>query len=301
MPETSRTDAAAVHTRVPGAECPSIGNWTVVELVGAGTWSQVYRARPLGASDQSPSDYALKVARPSAAGLATAVRLLAREALVAQSLSHPHLTCVLSAHLRRPPHYLVLPFLEGVTLEAALAAAAPLPMPHAFWLARQTTEALHALHGQGWLHGDVKPSNILVSPTGHATLVDLSLARRADGSESGPGAAWAGTLAYAPPESYSCVTTPGPAGDIYSLGVTLYQMLTGVLPFPSDSAADLAEAHLRELPPDPRRFNPRLPPRAARLLRSLLAKQPDERPTAPDLAAWLAELEIDTFDERFAA
>ena len=192
-----------------------------------------------------------------------------------------------------------MPFAAGVTLQAVLTAEAPLPLPHALWIARQVAEALQALHEHGWLHGDVKPANILVAPDGHVTLLDLSLAARIDEANAeGP---LAGTLAYAPPEMFGTVTQRGPASDFYSLGVTLYQMLTGTLPFPADSAAALAQAHLHEPPPDPRLGNPRVTNRVVRLLKKLLAKPADQRPAGAALVAWLADLEIDTFSERSAA
>ena len=281
-------------------DSPCIGNWTVVELLGEGAWSRVYRARPRDRSPCAPSDYAIKVARLSQE-TATSWRLLRREAQVGQAVSHPHLACILAAHLKRPPYYLVMPFVEGVSLQATLAAVKQLPAPQALWIVRQTAEALHALHEQGWLHCDIKPSNILVSPDGYTTLLDLSLAAPLAETQAGGEMPLTGTLAYAAPEVFGTVIHRSPASDAYSLGVTLYQMLTGVLPFPATSAAELAQSHLCEPPPDPRRHNPRLTTRLTRLLWKLLAKQPELRPTGGELVSVLANLEIDTFTERFAA
>lgn len=300
MPENSRAGSETVLLRPCASDRPCIGNWMVVELLGEGAWSRVYRARPRGSSACAPSDYVVKVAR-SSQETATSWRLLRREAQVGQAVSHPHLACVLAAHLKRPPYYLVLPYVEGVSLQATLAAVTQLSPPHALWIARQAAEALRALHEQSWLHCDVKPSNILVSPDGHATLLDLSLAAPLAELQAGGELPLTGTLAYAPPEVFGTVLQRTPASDVYSLGVTLYQMLTGVLPFPTTSAAELVQAHLCEPPPDPRRQNPRVTTRLASLLRKMLAKQPEHRPTGGELVALLAELEIDTFAERFAA
>lgn len=299
MPAESRT-GADIALQTPSSDCAlCIGNWTVVELLGQGAWSQVYRARPRDAAACAPSDYALKLAQPSVE-LKTALRLLGREALVGQSITHPHLACVLSAHLKRSPHYLVLPYVEGVSLETTLESVSALSQPHALWVARQTAEALAALHDGGWLHCDVKPSNILVSPDGHVTLLDMSLAMPFAEAQAGGKLPLAGTLAYAAPEVFGTVLLRSPASDVYSLGVTLYQMLTGVLPFPADSAAELAQAHLCEPLPDPRLRNPRITPRVAGLLHRMLAKQPERRPTGSMLVARLAELEIDSFADRCA-
>jgi serine/threonine protein kinase len=298
MPEGTRTGADTTQAVPRPAPGPCLGRWTIVELLGEGTWSLVYRARPKERSERAPSDYAVKVAKPSV-DPALALQLLRREARVGQSLSHPHLACVLAAHLRRAPHYLLMPFIAGVSLQTVLTVGAPLPLPHALWIARQVAEALQALHEHGWLHGDVKPANILVASDGHATLRDLSLAVRAE--EANAEEALTGTLVYAAPEVFGTVLQRGPASDVYSLGVTLYQLLTGELPFPAGSAAELAQAHLHEPPPDPRLHNPRVTNRLARLLKKLLAKQPAQRPTGAALVAWLADLEIDTFGERSAA
>jgi serine/threonine-protein kinase len=108
-------------------------------------------------------------------------------------------------------------------------------------------------------------------------------------------------MAYAAPEAFSSLEEVGSPSDVYSLGVTLFRMLTGTLPFATCAAPDLAAAHLRSAPPDPRRFNPLLPTRVVRLIRKMLAKQPSRRPRAAELVAWLADLEIDTLDERVVA
>ena len=101
---------------------------------------------------------------------------------------HPHLIAVLSAQLETAPHYLVMPLLQGATLRTVLAACGPLPTPHALWIVRQIAESLAALHEAGWIHADVKPGNIHVSPSGHATLIDLGFALRRDSAECAPGA-----------------------------------------------------------------------------------------------------------------
>ena len=214
-------------------------------------------------------------------------------------MTHPNLTCLLSAHVKRPPYYLVFPYLDGATLGAALAAVPRVPTPHALWIARQAAEALQALHQHGWRHADVKPGNLWIAPDGHVTLLDLGLARRAGTAECDPQCVLAGTLAYAAPENFAALGLIEPASDVYSLGATLFQMLTGRLPFPDSDPPSLVAAHLQRVPPDPRELQPDVPEPVVRLLQSMLAKQPGQRPGSADLVRRLWMLEIDTFHERF--
>lgn len=296
MPEPTRTSSTA---RV--ASLPDVGNWHAVSLLGQGRWSQVYRARPREAAADAPADYAIKLAAPVVGeDIDTARRLLMREALLAQAVSHKHLTSVLSSRLNQAPYYLVMPYLEGSTLEQLLKRHGMIATPLALWIARQTAEAATALHRHGWLHGDIKPSNLFIADEGHAILLDLGLARSFGDGQIGP---WplAGTLAYLPPEAYASIVDLQPASDVYALGITLYRMLTGRLPFEVRQPAELAEAHLHDTPPDPRQFHPRLAMPVVQLVSAMLAKQPHRRPSMEALIRELNRLEILTFPRRNAA
>ena len=277
----------------------AVGNWQLVELLGEGRWCKVYRARPAMCGTDAPADYAVKLAKLPAVSDELAIRLLQREALVARDVSHPHLTSILSARVHRPPHYLVMPHLNGQSLEAVLARRERLPVHQAAEIALQAAEAMSALHQQGWIHSDIKPGNIFAGATGHVTLLDLGLARRSGGAGDGP--ALAGTLAYTPPESFSSLAELGPAMDVYGLGVTLYRMVTGVLPFPQTDPAALAAAHLHHPPPNPRLANPALGDQLVHLLDAMLDKCPDRRPPIDVLVGMLVELATAPADQRVAA
>ena len=257
-------------------------------------------ARPIGAADGRPAAYAVKVVHPDRQADPRANEMLAREARAAAEAHHPHLVAVLEAQVACAPQFLVMPWLEGVSLEAHATSRQLLDPPAVLWIARQTAEALDALDRAGWRHGDVKPGNILVSPQGHATLLDLGFARRRDEEFDGLGLL-AGSGHYLAPEHAISAARPDIRSDIYSLGVVLYQLLAGRLPLEGETFEELVAAHKRTAPLHLRRAAPHVPPRLADLVRRMLAKDPLRRPQSPaELVAELVRLEIDSFSERAA-
>jgi len=310
--KTTVEDAPA--RRAERAEFPQrVGSWELVGLTGEGALTRVYRARPLPparapapkqaalaeAAADRPAAYALKMLRPEYGDDPRAIALLRREALVGRSVSHPHLISVLGAGMRKGPHYVVMPWLGGATLAADRAAGNGLDQPTAFWIARQVAEALGALHDSGWMHGDVKPSNVFLSPEGHATLLDLGFARRTDRPEPAAQRVVAGTCNYIAPEMLSRGHPVDGRSDVYSLGVVLFEMLSGRLPFEGADAAEVARKHREARPPSLADLVPGLHPDAAILVGQMLAKQPLRRPQSPrELIERLTRLEIGTFTRR---
>ncbi|MDA1049650.1 MAG: serine/threonine-protein kinase [Planctomycetota bacterium] len=284
----------------PGQLVRTIGPWQLVRLLGEGAWTEVYRARPASSTREETADYVVKVLKPSCQNDPLAIQLLQREVFVARQVRHPHLSSILSAHTDHAPRFVVMPNIDGISAADALTEAGRFIVPQGLWIVRQTAEGLQALHQHGWLHGDVKPANIIVSANGHATLVDLGLARALDASRSSD-EPLTGSMAYACPEAFNPHVPFGPGSDVYSLGITLYELLTASRPFNDQDPTDLAAAHLTRLIPDPRLLVPQLPPRVSRLLRHMLAKDPLRRPAVPELIDWLVDLEVATFSERWAA
>lgn len=277
-----------------------VGHWEVIRLVAEGSWAKIYRARPVEAGRGCPAAHALKMLRADRTAESEALRMLAREAQVGRQVSHPHLIAILESQLKRAPQFLVMPWLEGDTLQAYTAAQRLLDPPTVLWIARQTAEALKALDQAGWMHGDIKPSNIFLSPQGHVTLLDLGLARHRDENADGPRAI-AGTGYYLAPEHVSSVYRPDIRSDIYSLGAMLYQLLAGRLPLEGATLEQMAVAHKQTAPLNLRRVAPHVPRRVAELVHRMLAKDPLRRPQSPaELVAELVRLEIETFSERAA-
>ncbi|HTN76152.1 MAG TPA: serine/threonine-protein kinase [Pirellulaceae bacterium] len=275
----------------------TIGHWQLVRLAGSGAWTNVYRARPCDCAASAPADYAVKLLQAEFQSDRQAIGMLQREAYVARQVSHPHLGAVLLAHVEAPPYYLVTPYLAGATLKQTTQLRERLPVPHALWIVRQAAEALATLHDAGWLHLDINPANLMIAPSGHTTVIDFGLARKL-GDETAAKQTIAGTPAYMAPEAFQNTQPLTPAADLYSLGVVLYELLVGHVPFEDDDPLDLVNAHLETPPPALRHKLPHVPSRVARLVRRMLAKDPLRRPGVEELIATLATLEIDTFSER---
>jgi serine/threonine-protein kinase len=282
------------------ASFPQIGNWELVCPIQFGSWTSVFQARPADSCDGQQADYVLKGVTADGDDRPAAIEMLQLEARLGVSIRHEHLVPVLADHTQSPPFFFVMPYLRGNSLAKILAQHKSIPVSQALWIARQTAEALAAIHLAGWRHGDVKPSNIFIAPDGHATLLDLGFARRCQKPRGHISQAFAGSVSYAAPETLTPVVWPNERADIYSLGVMLFEALVGQLPFANEIPEQLVEAHLRERPPNVRAFIPDVPPQLSRLLFQMLAKQPLRRPNASELVECLTKLEIDLFDERFA-
>jgi len=289
--DSARTMLPGGGTTLPSGEAlPVVGQWRLTKLLGAGQWTRVYRARPAGSADRDLGDFAVKLLAPEYAEDALARAVLRREAHISRRVQHPQLATVLADHSASSPPHLVLPYLDGLSLRDVITQH-----PHrnstALLFVRQVAEALAALHQAGWLHGDVKPENIRIGPAGHATLIDLGLARQLGSESCSARYVLATTLAYAAPESFSEGEWLSGAADIYSLGIVLWELLTGRPPFDA-GAVEVVDLHRRQSPPDVRTLRDDVSEKLAEIVRLMLAKEPLRRPEAPRLVRMLVEQEI---------
>ena len=279
-----------------------VDGWELLERVAEGTYSCVYRSRPADRCSPTPAAYAIKVLREPWCDREEIVEFLRCEARVACEVRNPHLISVLAASTVNKPYYVVSPWLEGQTLSQIVGTSRRLDLPAALWIARQTAEALHALESAGWMHGDVKPENMIVSPEGHATLIDLGFARTLGEGGSVVDRPVMGTYHYIAPELITSRLAADIRSDIYSLGVVLYQLLSRRLPFQGTTLAELAEQHRNWRPPELRKLVPSLPGSLTRLVREMLSKNPWRRPRhAVEVVERLTKLEIASFSERSIA
>ena len=279
-----------------------LGRWSCETLIGWGQTSRVYAARPVDRPRDWPLDYIVKILNPRFDSDPQVINLFRREACVGLRVSHRHLVPVLTAQLNQPPYYIVFPRIAGTMLSRCIARVRPLRIPMALWIVRQTAEALKALHSSGWLHGDIKPENVLVAMDGHVTLIDLGFARLIDEPFYVADRPFAGTLDYAAPECLSSRLARDSRSEIYSLGVLLFECLTGSKPFETTTAAALVEAHRSQPPPRLRQQLPHLPCSVSDLVQRMLAKNPIRRPqTTQELINDLISLEIATLEQHVAA
>ncbi len=285
-----------------GAMAGQVGPWQFVRQIGEGALTRVYQARPADGRTDSVACYAVKVLQADWEDDARAVELLRAEALAGRKVSHPHVISILAASVQEPPYFLAMPLLAGTTLEARLAGGQRPDVPIVLWIARQAAEGLAALAESGLMHADVKPSNLFLADDGHVTLIDLGFARPADSGGGVGDRAVVGTLSYMAPEMITSVLAADLRSDIYSLGVVLYEMLAGRLPFEGRDAAEVAVQQRQAVPEPLKKLVPQLPKSVAQLVHLMLAKEPLRRPQSPDeLVERLARLEIETFAERMVA
>jgi len=322
----SASPAESLRTRsaTPRTQCARVAerldSWTLVRRVAEGAFSRVYQASAASADTALAPAYAVKRLKPELESDATAIQFLRREARVGSSVHHSRLAPVLAASVERPPYYLVMPWLAGSTLESLLARRllnasssqrsgwrrpttesplqTQLSLVHALWFARQIAEALSALDAAGWTHSDVKPANVMISPQGHATLLDLGLARRPADEDHSIDRALVGTPAYMAPELFVSTVRPDIRSDIFSLGALLYEALTGrkAVQWPGVTPAPAMPG--RRLSPDLKLLAQVAPPAVAQLVQQMLAGEPLRRPQKPaELVDALHALEIEYFVE----
>src|ERR1043166_7375854 len=159
----TRVLPAIAPARAPAETAFRLGSWRLESLLGEGTFTRVYRAHYAETDDHGHGQYAVKVLRQRWQQNPAAIARIRREAGVGRCVADRHVISVLTAHVHQPPYFVVMPCLEGPTVAALLSPQSKLRLPYALWIIRQAAEALDALHTSGYLHGDIKPGNLLIS------------------------------------------------------------------------------------------------------------------------------------------
>jgi serine/threonine protein kinase len=204
------------------------------------------------------------------------VRRFEREALAVGALSHNHILPLYDFGEQSPWYYLVMPYVDGCTLRDYLFRQKRLTLEEAASFLNQIASALQYAHDHGVVHRDVKPSNILLRSDGYAYLVDFGLAKAMQSAEVLTSAgAMVGTPEYMAPEQSNGLSDY--RSDIYSLGIILYQMLTGQLPFLAESPVAVSLKHIQSVPTSPRTLNSAIPSGIEEVILKAMAKSPEDR------------------------
>ena len=278
-----------------------MGGGVCEQLLQENVWHQLFAARPATQPSGKHLDYVVKVLRAEHRTNQILISSLSREAAIGRRRHGSHLVPIVNAQLSKPPYFLVYPKLPGTTLSHRLKNGQPISTTTALWIVRQSCDALQTLHQAGWLHGDVKPDNIVVSPSGHVTLLDMGAAEPIDGQSHLIDTPFLGTLRYTAPERIFSRFAHQVQSDLYSIGVVLFECLTGTVPFDGSSPGDVIDAHRRKPPPDLRRLMPSLSQGVSTLVHHLLAKDPARRPhSVNDVVRTLVALEIETLRDHAA-
>jgi CheY-like chemotaxis protein len=210
-----------------------------------------------------------------------------RGARAAARIEHPNVVPVLNAGREEQFYYVIRRFVDGRALDTYLEEDKPMDVDQALRLARQVAQGLAAAHKMNVIHRDVKPANIIVTPAGEAKLIDFGLARSLGGGDISSSGEIVGTPHYMSPEQCDGDHVDARA-DIYSLGATLYHMVTGRLPFNAATLVELLRKQINEDPPPIHELNPRVPDSLARVIERMMSKNREDR--FPSVDALLAEL-----------
>jgi len=251
-----------------------LDRYALRRLVGRGGMANVYEAQDL----QSHQNVAVKVFKREDEEL---LRRFIREARLMASLHHEHLVPIIDSGESQldgdTRYYIVMPFLDGGTLRARIRRS-PLSLTEACYALRAIAGALDYIHSQGIIHRDIKASNVLLDANGECYLTDFGIARiTGDVTQLTSTGDVLGTVDYVAPELYETDRRADARSDLYSLGVLLFEMVTGRLPFPAENQLVAVSMHMNKRPPSPRSIAPHISSQVERVIFKALEKKPEQR------------------------
>jgi eukaryotic-like serine/threonine-protein kinase len=266
------------------AEDLVLGQYVLEDRLGEGGMGVVYRAVHMGMDRQ----VALKVLSPELIQDEVSIRRFFQEVRTLSRLSHPNIVTAYDASHSNHRHFLVMEYVDGVDLDALVTCCGPLSIADTLHIGIQISEALEFVHRRGIIHRDIKPSNVLVGRDGYVKVLDLGLAKLESQLEqcavlggasriTQPGVLM-GTVDFLSPEQARDTQSATSISDIYSLGCTLYFLLTGKPPYEGETILDRLIAHRNDPVPSIRTVRRDAPRAVDRLLRQMLAKEPADRP-----------------------
>ncbi len=250
------------------------------ELIGGGGMADVYKAQ----DKLLDRAVAVKILHQQYANDAEFVEKFRREATAAAKLAHPNIVNIYDVGEDGGSQYIVMEYVSGPTLKEVIQQKGCLEPIEAVRIAKEIASALESAHRNNLVHCDIKPHNILVMPDGHIKVTDFGIARAVSASTMTYSGSVMGSVHYFSPEQAkgTVITTKS---DVYSLGVVLYEMLTGQLPFNGETSVSIALKHLQEEPVPIRQLNPSIPPVLEAIVQKAMSKDPADRPNSTELYA----------------
>jgi len=248
-----------------------IGNYRIVDKIGAGGMGVVYKA----IDTHLDRVVAVKALNREFSGNPTLLERFRREARAQAQLNHPNLATLYAFLVEDGVAYIVMEFVDGETFHGMLTRRGPIPAAEAVPLFRQALAGIGHAHRHGIVHRDIKPSNVMLNREGVVKVMDFGLAKVAGGHGMTQTGVRLGTAYYMSPEQI-LVKPVDLRSDIYSLGATLYEILTGKTPFESESEFQILNDHVNTPPPPPSRLH-RIPLGIENAVMKALAKNPDQR------------------------
>jgi serine/threonine-protein kinase len=256
------------------------GRYRLVELLGQGGMATIYRAR----DGQLERDVAVKVLRPEYGNDPDFFARFRQEAQSAASLNHPGVVAVYDYGTDEVGPYIVMELVDGEDLATIIRRTGALPPRQAARIVAQASRAIAAAHERGFVHRDIKPGNILVTRDGRVKVADFGIARAlAESSQTMPGTTLGSVHYFSPEQARGELAAP--ASDVYSLGIVLFELLTGQRPWRGDTAAAIATARLSGVVPSVAAVKAGIPPVLEAITRRALALRPEDRfAAAADMA-----------------
>jgi len=263
------------------------GRYEVIEELGKGGMGWVYKVLDKEVREK----LALKLLNPEIAGEERTIERFRNELKLARQISHRHICRMYDLGREEGAYYITMEYVAGEDLKSFIHRVGQLPVGKAVAVARQVGEGLAEAHRLGIIHRDLKPQNIMIDRDGQAKVMDFGIARSFKAKGLTGAGVIVGTPEYMSPEQVDGIE-PDQRSDIYALGLVLYEMLTGRLPFEGDTPLSTAVKQRTEAPPDPKKYNPQISEELKRVILKCLEKSKDKRyRTADELAAELASLE----------
>ena len=258
------------------------GRYRIMRKLGSGGMADVYLAE----DEELGRRVAIKILNDKYAPDDQFVERFRREAKNAAGLSHPNIVSIYDRGEAEGTYYIAMEYLDGRSLKELVVARGPLPIPDAIAATRQVLSALRFAHRKGVVHRDIKPHNVMADADGRLKVTDFGIAR-AGVSQMTEAGSIIGTAQYLSPEQARGAPVDQ-RSDLYSMGIVLYEMLTGQVPFTGESPVEIAMKHLSDPPRPPSLLRPDIPPDLDMVVLRALAKNPEDRfQTAEEMDAEL--------------